>query len=192
MDRLTAAEVNKKFIYFNVGTPNRPVNPAVAKILRGSRMRAYMRSIGTEAQILFSATAVKGKRPNPQRNSRLVRSRTHLGAVAGKNGLLGPPDRWVTTVEAYARHSRAREFGYVPGGKFKGWTPERIAAYREKHGGPGELKRFGKYKRKPWTSIKRRQLPEAPLGGRLSSKSHREDSVVATINRIYYRKRGMD
>ncbi|MBM4575289.1 hypothetical protein GS415_00690 [Rhodococcus hoagii] len=91
MDRLTAAEVNKKFIYFNVGTPNRPVNPAIAKILRGSRLRAYMRSIGTEAQILFSATAVKGKRPNPQRNSRLVRSRTHLGAVAGKNGLLGPP-----------------------------------------------------------------------------------------------------
>ena len=57
-------------------------------------------------------------------------------------------------------------------------------------GGPGEIKKYGRYKRKPWTSVKRRQLPEAPLGGRRNYADRRKDSVVATINRLYYHPRG--
>lgn len=103
-----------QFIYFDGGFPNAPQNPAIAKILRNSRNRMWIRGIAMEAQGMFQLRARKGDPDRfKARNSQMVRTITHL--VSGRDELgvtHALPDRWAARLEAYAPHALAREFGW--------------------------------------------------------------------------------
>lgn len=136
-----------KFTYYNHGSPDKPVNPAVSKILQLPHNRAFMTMLGLQGQVLFQAWAPKGKDPNPTRLTQMVRVNTDLvqpidwfGAPYGKK------DRWAAYVESFAPHAVSREFGWdqrdLYGKKHKGFyekasdavTKRHIAAHREKTG----------------------------------------------------------
>lgn len=104
-----------KFVYFNLHTPDRPVNPAISKILGKSRNREFFHSFAVFGEYLFKARAERDKRGrfNPTSNSKMVRTRTGKVRpidIEGKE--YWKKDRWGSFVEAYAPHALAREFGW--------------------------------------------------------------------------------
>lgn len=161
----------KKFIYFNVGGTRYPRNPAIAKIIRGMKMRTYVRRVGLEGQLLFQRKARKGRRPNPTRNSQTVRVVTAMGARETTKGkvITSLPDRWTARVEAYAPHALAREFGWFPRQAQPGTKLERYRKRPMKHLTAG--------------TKSRRQRAERTLGA-MPRKSR---SVISTLERRYYR-----